>query len=48
MLLAGPTQVRDLFVEGKQVVSMGQVQTIDMEATTREANRLARGLAESL
>jgi cytosine/adenosine deaminase-related metal-dependent hydrolase len=48
LLLAGPAQVRDLFVEGRQIVSMGQVQTIDMEATTREANRLARGLAESL
>lgn len=48
LLLAGPAQVRDLFVEGRQIVSMGQVQTIDVEATKREANRLARQLAESL
>ena len=44
LLLAGPTRVRDLFVEGRQVVRDGQVVTLDLgrviEAQTRLAQRL--------
>ncbi len=45
ILLAGPTTVRDLFVEGRQVVRDGQVTTIDLAATVQRQNELARGLA---
>ncbi|MEX3317008.1 8-oxoguanine deaminase [Sulfitobacter sp. PS-8MA] len=46
LLLAGPTAVRDLFVEGRQVVRDGQVMTIDLAAQVARQNELARGLAE--
>ena len=39
LLLAGPTTVRDLFVEGRQVVRDGQIATIDLRARDRAANR---------
>lgn len=45
LLLAGPTTVRDLFVEGRQVVRGGQVTTIDLGAAIAQQNVLARGLA---
>lgn len=45
LLLAGPTKVRDLFVEGRQVVRDGRMVTID-RAAVAEQNRLARKLAE--
>ena len=45
LLLAGPTTVRDLFVEGRQVVRDGQVTTIDLGAAIAQQNVLARGLA---
>lgn len=45
LLLAGPTRVRDLFVEGRQVVENGQVVTIDVAAAVDRQNRLARDLA---
>ncbi|SDF54427.1 8-oxoguanine deaminase [Sulfitobacter delicatus] len=45
LLLAGPTAVRDLFVEGRQVVRDGQVVTIDLAAQVARQNELARGLA---
>ena len=46
LLLAGPTKVRDLFVEGRQVVRDGRMVTIDLGAVVAEQNRLARKLAE--
>ncbi|MGI3169244.1 8-oxoguanine deaminase [Pseudooceanicola sp. C21-150M6] len=45
LLLAGPTRVKHLFVEGRQVVRDGQVATIDLPNVVERANRLARALA---
>lgn len=45
LLLAGPTRVRDLFVEGRQVVRDGQITTIDLPRAIEDQNRLARRLA---
>ncbi|RYG90665.1 8-oxoguanine deaminase [Loktanella sp. IMCC34160] len=45
LLLAGPTRVRDLFVEGRQVVAAGQMTTIDLPRVIETQNRLARALA---
>jgi len=45
LMLCGPTQVRDLFVEGRQVVRGGQIATIDLPRVIEEQNRLARRLA---
>jgi cytosine/adenosine deaminase-related metal-dependent hydrolase len=44
LLLAGPTRVRDLIVEGRMVVEGGQMVTIDMPAVVERQNRLARTL----
>lgn len=44
LLLAGPTKVRDLFVEGRQVVRDGQMVTIDLPRVIEQQNRLAQGL----
>ena len=38
--------VRDLFVEGRQVVRDGRVTTIDLAAQVARQNELAKGLAE--
>ncbi|MHA6325719.1 8-oxoguanine deaminase [Roseivivax sp. CAU 1753] len=46
LLLAGPTRVRDLFVEGRHVVRDGQITTIDLAATIGAQIRLARNLAD--
>ena len=46
LLLAGPTRVRDLFVEGRQVVRDGMVKTIDLPKVVERQNRLAQELAE--
>lgn len=46
LLLAGPTRVRDLFVEGRQVVRDGRMVTIDLAAVIAEQTRLARALAD--
>ncbi|MEM8655630.1 MAG: 8-oxoguanine deaminase [Pseudomonadota bacterium] len=48
LLLAGPTTVRDLFVEGRQVVRDGQVTTFDLQTVIAQQNRLARALSEAL
>ncbi|WP_212525406.1 8-oxoguanine deaminase [Actibacterium sp. MT2.3-13A] len=45
LLLAGPTRVRDLFVEGRQVVKGGQMMTIDLPRVIEVQNRMARALA---
>jgi cytosine/adenosine deaminase-related metal-dependent hydrolase len=46
LLLAGPTKVRDLFVEGRQIVRDGHMQTIDMGRVIAQQNTLAQGLAD--
>ncbi len=45
-LLAGPPRVRDLFVEGRQVVGAGQMMTMDLGAVVERQNRLANRLQE--
>ena len=48
LLLAGPTTVRDLFVEGHQVVRDGQMTRFDMGAAIARQNDLARGLRDAM
>ncbi|WP_417244611.1 8-oxoguanine deaminase [Celeribacter sp.] len=48
LLLAGPTRVRDLFVEGRQVVADSRVTTIDMGMTIETQTRLAKALIEKV
>lgn len=45
LILCGPTRVRDLFVEGRQIVRDGQMTTIDLGRVVETQNRLARRLA---
>jgi len=45
LVLAGPTRVRDLFVEGRQVVRDGHLTSIDLPRVIERQNRLARALA---
>ena len=44
LLLAGPTRVRDLFVEGRRIVAEGQMATIDLPRVIEDQNRLAQRL----
>ena len=44
LLLAGPTQVRHLIVEGRQVVRDGQITTIDLPRVIERQTALARAL----
>lgn len=44
LVLAGPRRVRDLFVEGRQIVRDGQMTTVEMGALVAHQNRLALGL----
>ena len=44
LLLAGPTRVRDLFVEGRQIVGDGQMLTINLPRVVERQNHLARRL----
>ena len=46
LLLAGPRRVRDLFVEGRQVVRDGRLATIDLPAVLERQRSFARRLAE--
>lgn len=41
LILCGPTRVRDLIVEGRQVVAGGQMLTIDLPKVIRRQNQLA-------
>lgn len=41
LLLAGPTKVRDLFVEGREVVRDGQITTVDLPRIIEQQNTLA-------
>ena len=45
LVLAGPTRVRDLLVEGRRVVRDGQITTIDLPRVLEDQRRLARRLA---
>ncbi|MDG1116534.1 MAG: 8-oxoguanine deaminase [Flavimaricola sp.] len=45
LLLAGPTVVRDLVVEGRLVIRDGQVTTIDLQKAIERQNQLAVNLA---
>ncbi|NNK79392.1 MAG: 8-oxoguanine deaminase [Litoreibacter sp.] len=45
LLLAGPTRVRDLFVEGRQIVRDGQVTSIDLPRAIERQRDLASVLA---
>ena len=46
LLLAGPNRVKDLFVEGRQIVSDGRIVSFDLEAAIGTQNKMARKLAE--
>ena len=46
LVLAGPSKVRDLYVEGRQIVAGGRIVTIDLGAVIARQNTLARQLAE--
>jgi len=46
LLLAGPTWVRDLFVEGRQVVRDGRLATMDLSDISRRQRDAAAALAE--
>ncbi|MBZ4022278.1 8-oxoguanine deaminase [Rhodobacter sp. TJ_12] len=45
LLLSGPTRVKHLFVEGRQVVAEGQITTINLPRVIERHNALARQLA---
>lgn len=45
LLLAGPSRVRHLFVEGREIVRDGQITTLDLPRVIERQNRLARKLA---
>lgn len=44
LLLAGPTRVRDLFVEGRMVVEDGRIATVDMTRAQADGRRLVSRL----
>ncbi|MCK8464293.1 8-oxoguanine deaminase [Aliiroseovarius sp. S1339] len=46
LVLAGPRRVRDLFVEGRQVVRAGQITTIDLPRVIEDQNLLAARLRD--
>ena len=48
LLLAGPTTVRNLIVEGREIVRDGQITTFDLRAAIGQQNKMARALSESL
>ncbi|WP_299862102.1 8-oxoguanine deaminase [uncultured Roseobacter sp.] len=48
LLLAGPTTVRDLIVEGRRIVQDGQIITLDMATLIARQNRMAHALGEAV
>ncbi|TDT77122.1 cytosine/adenosine deaminase-related metal-dependent hydrolase [Litoreibacter halocynthiae] len=48
LLLAGPTRVRDLIVEGREIIRDGQFENFDLAATVAKQNVLAQKLAERM
>ncbi|PWK61167.1 8-oxoguanine deaminase [Roseicyclus mahoneyensis] len=47
LLLAGPTQIRDLIVEGRRVVADGRITTLDLPSVLADQRRLAEDLARA-
>ena len=47
LLLAGPTQVKHLFVEGKPVVKDGWLTTLDIRRVLDRQSELVRGLMDA-
>ena len=47
LLLAGPTQVKHLFVEGKQIIRGGEITTLDLPQLIERHGKLAQALASS-
>jgi len=45
LLMAGPASVRDLFVEGRQIVRDGMITTVDLRRAIELQNALAKALA---
>ena len=48
LLLAGPTRVKHLIVEGRSIVRDGQVTSFDLETAITRQNALAQRLADLL
>jgi cytosine/adenosine deaminase-related metal-dependent hydrolase len=48
LLLAGPTKVKHLLVEGRQIVRDGQITTLDLSTVIAKQNKLARGIRDTL
>ncbi|PVA06865.1 8-oxoguanine deaminase [Thalassorhabdomicrobium marinisediminis] len=48
LLLAGPTRVRDLFVEGRRIVTDHRVTSFDLERALVRQSQLVRGLQDKL
>ena len=46
LMLCGPSRVKNLFVEGRQVVRDGHLTTVDLGRVIADQNRLARRLAD--
>ncbi|MEM6595344.1 MAG: amidohydrolase family protein, partial [Pseudomonadota bacterium] len=46
LVLAGPTQVRDLLVEGRRIVEDGRIVSFDLEGALRAQARLVTGLMD--
>ena len=44
LVLCGPMAVRDLFVEGRQIVQGGQITSIDLPKLIEKQNKLALAL----
>lgn len=44
LLLAGPSRVKHLFVEGRQIVDDGHITSIDLARVIERQNGLARAL----
>lgn len=44
LILCGPTRVRDLIVEGREIVRAGQIKTFDLACAITRQNRLAQKL----
>ncbi len=47
LLLAGPTRVKDLFVEGRHIVAGGRLASLDLPRLIERQNALSRKLQES-
>jgi cytosine/adenosine deaminase-related metal-dependent hydrolase len=48
LVLAGPSKVRDLFVEGRHIVRDGQLVTLDLPRVLERQRSLAEKLARSV